>query len=140
MTTISSTVSQILDSLALDLTWVCDRDTAGGLVASRAVSVRTADQAVKLLHDAGYKASFARDEEGVAWLYVALEGWTILPCGGRVLLRDNRPVRISDAGYSEVTEEQIVDDLAEMGWTVIVGKWSVGDEHDATATVTEVTL
>lgn len=72
MTTISSTVSQILNAaLALDLTWVCDRDTAGGIVASRAVSVRTADQAVKVLHDAGYMVSWGTDDEGMAWLYVA---------------------------------------------------------------------
>lgn len=69
--TLSSHVSQILSSvLALHLTWVCDRDTAGGIVASRAVSVRTADQAVKLLHNNGYTASYARDDDGLAWLYV----------------------------------------------------------------------
>jgi hypothetical protein len=71
-TTLASNVSQILHAaLALDLTWSCDRAFAGGIVASRAVSVRTADQAVKLLHDAGYMVSHARDDEGMAWLYVS---------------------------------------------------------------------
>ena len=76
----------------------------------------------------------------VAVGYVAQEGWTILPCGGRVLLRDGRPVRVSDAGHAYATQELIVYDLAVLGWTVTLGAWSVGDEADATAPVTAVSL
>lgn len=62
-------------------------------------------------------------------------GWMILPCSALVLLQQGRPVRVSDGGHDFVTEEQIVYDLAVLGWTVSVGEWSVGDERDATAAV-----
>lgn len=63
------------------------------------------------------------------------DGWTDLPCGARVLMRQGRPVRVSDGGLDSVTEELVVYDLAVLGWTVSVGEWSVGDEQDATAAV-----
>lgn len=63
------------------------------------------------------------------------DGWTDLPCGGRVLVRDGRPVRVSDGGRDDVTDARIGRDLNAMGWTVSVGEWSVGDEHGATAPV-----
>lgn len=67
------------------------------------------------------------------------DGWTDLPCGGRVLMRDGRPVRVSDGGNDCIADKHVVGDLAVLGWTVSVGEWSVGDEQDATAPV-EVTL
>lgn len=63
-------------------------------------------------------------------------GWVDLPCGGRVLLRQGRPVRVSDRGRDDVTEEQILRDVAVLGWPRLsLGEWSVGDERDATAEV-----
>lgn len=67
------------------------------------------------------------------------DGWTDLPCGGRVLIQGSRPVRVSDCGNDRLADEHIVSDLAALGWSVAVGEWSVGDEQDATAPV-EVTL
>ena len=63
------------------------------------------------------------------------DGWTDLPCGGRVLVQQGRPVRVSDEGRDDVTDAQIGRDLNAMGWTVSVGEWSVGDERDATVEV-----
>jgi hypothetical protein len=64
------------------------------------------------------------------------ESWVDLSCGGRVLVQQGRPVRVSDRGRTEVTEAQILHDLAQMGWPKLsVREWNVGDEHDATAIV-----
>lgn len=64
-----------------------------------------------------------------------LSGWIDLPCGGRVLLRDGRPVRVSDGGTPNLADKHFVNDLALLGWSVSIGQWSVGDERDATAEV-----
>lgn len=61
------------------------------------------------------------------------DGWTDLPCGGRVLIANGRPVRVSDNGNPNIADKHVVGDLALLGWTVSVGEWSVGDEQDATA-------
>ena len=63
------------------------------------------------------------------------DGWTDLPCGGRVLVQQGRPVRVSDDGRDEVTDAQIATDLNALGWSVSIGQWSVGDERDASAPV-----
>lgn len=63
------------------------------------------------------------------------DGWTDLPCGGRVLIANGRPVRVSDNGNPNIADKHVVGDLALLGWTVSVGEWSVGDEQDATAPV-----
>ena len=66
---------------------------------------------------------------------VIKDGWTDLPCGARVLMRQGRPVRVSDNGNPNIADKHVVGDLALLGWTVSVGEWSVGDEQDATAPV-----
>ena len=72
-TTLASNVSQILSSIGLQLDWCRDADTADGIVALASISRDQADSAVSVLRAAGYEASWARDNEVAAdlWLYVA---------------------------------------------------------------------
>ena len=96
-------------------------------------------QARDAMHRRGWTRYESLSPEDLGALAVDIllpSGWVDLPCGGRVLLRDGRPVRVSDRGRDDVTEEQVLRDLAALGWpTAAVGDWSVSDDRDATAPV-----
>ena len=49
-------------------------------------------------------------------------GWLDLPTGGRVRFEDGRPVQVDDGGTA--TREELLADLARLGWTVELGEWS----------------